>query len=89
MSDTIYKDALKSWGFNPQMDMAIEEMSETIKAILKYRRNPSEETTLHIAEEIADVIIMINQIEIAMSDKYPNFNDQKHKFISTKLDRVR
>lgn len=35
---TIYQAAVEVWGRDPQLDMAIEEMSELTKAILKLRR---------------------------------------------------
>lgn len=52
-----------------QVDMAIEEMSELTKALLKHRRaehSPEawdyEKTRQNILEEIADVIIMLTQL---------------------------
>lgn len=52
-----------------QIDMAIEEMSELTKALLKHRRaerSPEawdyEKTRQNILEEIADVIIMLTQL---------------------------
>jgi len=57
---TIYKDALDTWGENAQLDVAIEEMSELIKEIIKFKRGIGDKA--HMSEEIADVTIMLEQI---------------------------
>ena len=57
---TIYQDALDTWGENAQLDVAIEEMSELIKEIIKYKRGLGNKQ--HMSEEIADVMIMLEQI---------------------------
>lgn len=54
-------DALEYYGNNPQVDVAIEEMSELIKELLKNRRG--EENRSMIADEMADVYIMIEQLK--------------------------
>lgn len=48
------------YGKEKQLDMLQEECAELIQAISKYKRNGS---TQKIIEEIADVKIMIEQIE--------------------------
>jgi len=61
----IYKKAIALWGIDSQMSMAIEEASELIKAICKLRRNGvTEETVNDLAEEIADMEIMLEQLKI-------------------------
>lgn len=54
-------DALKYYGNNPQVDVAIEEMSELIKELLKNRRG--KENRSMIADEMADVYIMLEQLK--------------------------
>lgn len=61
--------AVDTYGAAAQTDMAIEEMSELTKALLKFRRaenNPEEydieRKRLDIYEEIADVMIMLAQL---------------------------
>ena len=54
-------DALEYYGNNPQVDIAIEEMSELIKELLKNRRG--EENRSMIADEMADVYIMLEQLK--------------------------
>lgn len=70
----VLKAAISTYGKDAQVDMAIEEMSELTKALLKYRR--SRNTTdveygklrSNIIEETADVLIMAVQI-LMMYDK--------------------
>lgn len=64
--DEILKNALKHYGANSQRIVAIEEMSELIKELCKVlcKVARGEENAAHIAEEIADVRIMLDQMEI-------------------------
>ncbi len=56
----IFKSAVHWWGKEAQTDMMIEEMAELTKAILNERRGRDH----NIAEEMADVRIMLAQMEI-------------------------
>lgn len=65
------KDAIETFGKEKQIDMAIEEMSELIKALLKDRRAQYnlvgwdyERVTQNVIEEMADVYIMLEQLTI-------------------------
>ncbi len=60
LENKVYQDALETWGENAQLDVAIEEMSELIKEIIKYKRGIGDKQ--HMSEEIADVTIMLEQI---------------------------
>lgn len=63
--------AIDTYGTESQIDMAIEEMSELTKALLKYRRALKGNTDISVSkahsdilEEIADVEIMLDQMKI-------------------------
>lgn len=58
----IYKSAIEKYGANHQETKAIEEMSELIKEICKNK--DGEDNVEQIAEEIADVQIMLEQMKI-------------------------
>ena len=58
---------INSYGTKSQEDVAIEEMAELQKAILKHRRYTGDETRAGIIDEIADVEIMIEQLKIIYS----------------------
>lgn len=84
------KQAVSVWGKKAQLDMAIEEMSELTKEILKERRaaakgdlNARKTAADNIAEETADVIIMLFQI-IAIFD----CEDRVQEIINFKVDRL-
>lgn len=68
----VLKQVISTWGIDAQHDMAIEEMSELTKAILKFRRAKTYEQKIecenNIIEEIADVKIMIAQLEMMFVD---------------------
>lgn len=49
-------------GVSTEVDVAIEEMSELTKELVKHRRG--QRNILHIAEEIADVEIMLEQLKM-------------------------
>lgn len=54
--------AINKYGTDMQRAVAIEEMSELIKELCKYKRGA--ENIAQIAEEIADVEIMLEQLKI-------------------------
>lgn len=58
----IYKNAIEKYGANHQMMMCIEEMSELTKELCKNMRGKNNRE--NIAEEIADVTIMLEQMKI-------------------------
>ena len=57
----LYILALTRYGLNAQIDMVFEEMSELQKELCKYKRGRPNTTA--IAEEIADVEIMLSQMK--------------------------
>lgn len=99
MSGTIYElpaanshiihRCIEIYGKQPQVDMAIEEMSELTKALLKERRalhrdDPDawKQATMNIADEMADVIIMLTQLTIIFENR-----DDVQVIINRKLAR--
>lgn len=58
--DEICRAALEAFGAEAQMVMAIEEMSELTKELCKHRRG--RDNVEAIAEEVADVEIMLRQM---------------------------
>lgn len=60
----LYSDLVKFNGEQHQCLVCIEELSELIKELVKYERgNEDEKQYIRIAEEIADVEIMLEQIK--------------------------
>ena len=62
----IYKLALKKWGNNSQIMMAIEEMSELTKELSKSYRGKCNAD--QVREEMADVEIMLTQLKMIFGD---------------------
>lgn len=59
----ILQDAIKHYGADHQADMAIEEMAELTKALLKMRRSGQADLAA-VHEELVDVQIMLDQLRI-------------------------
>lgn len=68
----IMEGAIALYGAYAQVDVAIEEMAELTKALLKLRRTQSDkarDVALDaIREEMADVSIMLSQLELIFGD---------------------
>lgn len=63
----VLKAALDKWGAEAQTLMMFEEMAELQKELCKYTRG--ENNVQHIAEEIADVQIMLDQMMLLFDCK--------------------
>lgn len=59
--EAIYEKAFEKWGEEGQFIVAIEELSELQKEVCKILRGKGDIN--HLAEEIADVRIMVEQLE--------------------------
>lgn len=75
---------VETYGSDKQEDMAIEECSELIKAILKFRRSNAKDSDLRdaVINEIADVQIMLTQLGIIF-----NCVEEVNERIDFKIDR--
>ena len=78
----ILKDALYHFGYNHQATKAIEEMSELIKELCKNKDGA--DNVDHIAEEIADVFITLDQMVM-----YHDILDRIAQYREQKLERLR
>ena len=78
----VLKDALYHFGYNHQATKCIEEMSELTKELCKEKDGQG--NLEHIAEEIADTYITLDQMVI-YHDIYQKVKDYREK----KLDRLR
>lgn len=85
----ILQKCIDAYGKEAQIDIAIEEMSELIKALIKERRafkrndqDARNQATINIAEEMSDVIIMITQLGLIFKN-----HEKVQDFIKFKLKR--
>lgn len=60
----VYREAIAKWGEDAQMKMVLEEMSELQKEICKLWRGKDNRDA--IAEEVADVEIMLGQLRVML-----------------------
>ena len=82
----VYQKAIDTFGVEAQLLMCIEEMSELTKAICKFRRakpNQIPERLHDIAEECADVTIMMEQLRLIF-----DFNDLVCEHMDAKVERL-
>ena len=76
-----YTNAMLAFGERNQLIVAVEELSECQKEICKILRGGDD--ILHLAEEVADATIMLEQIRIMF-----NINDCVCNFIDEKIKRL-
>ena len=81
-----YTNAMLAFGEQNQLIVAVEELSECQKEICKILRGG--EDYLHLAEEVADATIMLEQIRLMfnINDCVCNIMDEKIKRLD---DRVK
>lgn len=65
---TTLERAIKTYGVDMQLTVAIEELSELIKEICKLKRGADNRD--NIIEEMADCYIMLKQLEIIFDIDY-------------------
>lgn len=81
-----YMSAVDLYGNLPQTDVAIEEMAELTKALIKHRRNPTRETLENIREEMADVHIMMGQLKLIYGN-YDEWLEHKLRRLQQRVTR--
>lgn len=81
---------VEKYGTDKQEDMAIEECSELIKAILKFRRSNTKNEDLReaVIDEIADVSIMVAQLQIIFNC-VAEVEDRIDFKINRQMERIR
>lgn len=77
----VYTKALIAYGDRMQMTVAVEELAERQKEICKILRGG--ENFPHLAEEIADATIMLEQLRIMF-----NINEQVCEYMDQKVRRL-
>ena len=74
--------AIEVYGKDMQLNVAIEELSELIKEICKYKRG--RDNRENIIEELADCCIMLTQVAIIFGIK----RSDVHKMMKDKIARL-
>lgn len=76
-----YQEAIDAFGGGKQEEVAVEEMAELIKEICKNWRGKDNRAA--IAEEIADVTIMLEQLRIIY-----DVNNAVNDYMDSKVERL-
>ena len=79
----LYEKAIKKWGKKAQTLMVLEEMSELSLLLFHSLRDNREVDNWQIAEEVADVEIMLDQLKLIF-----DFSKEVDKFKVSKLKRL-
>ena len=82
----VYNKAKATWGIDAQVTKAVEELSELIKELSKFLLDDG--NMAHIAEEISDVKIMVEQLELILEckDEVKEFKKAKIQRLSDRID---
>lgn len=85
--DRVLREAIERYGEDMQLTVLLEEMSELAKEICKRKRGV--QNAFKIAEEAADVRIMLRQLEMILQngDKVRAFERMKIDRLSERLER--
>lgn len=77
--------AINKWGETAQLDMVVEECSELIKAVQKYKRKKDRPQVENLIEETVDVLIMIEQLKIIFGIS----SEVIHQLAEAKISRLK
>jgi len=82
----VYGRAIEKWGKQLQMVLLMEEMSELAKEVSKRIRGKPDYD--HMAEEIVDVEIMLEQLKLIGSKEYAQFDENINSHKKRKIRRL-
>lgn len=77
--EVIYREVLKFFGTDNQLQQAVEELNELAAAIMKFRRKreSAADDLANVLEEMADVDIMLNQLKLIFKGEMQEYYEQK------------
>ena len=82
--EEVLQDAIDTWGANAQLDMTTEETGELIAELGRYWRGRSDEEDL--AEEVADVRIMLDQLALMLDGRVEEWEEKKLERLEDRLN---
>lgn len=96
-TQTLYRRAIDRFGYVNQTMKAVEEMGELTQALTKYLQavddasaHAQELMRHHIAEEMADVVITMDQLGIIFDniDEVRDWKSKKQRRLADRLDQL-
>ena len=86
---SICKSAVDTWGFEKQLDVVVEELSELILAIQKWKRYRNDERMRDVAEVAADVRLVLLQLQYMFDTQVnPDFTKHMEDMMQFKQNRI-
>lgn len=83
---SVLRRALKIYGWDAQREMFFEEVGEALNALAKFGRGRA--TELDILEELADVVIMAEQLAIHYGwESYIDYRRYKIERLAERLEK--
>ena len=85
------KEMINKYGENAQLDIVVEELSELIKEVIKYKRTNTHGELYeleHMAEELADAYVVLDIVQAVLDTKGITSEDVE-KIIDYKKSRTR
>ena len=79
----VYKQAQRQFGITNQTVVGIEELSELAKELCKFIRYPHSTEFPRLAEEMADVTIMLEQLK-----QFYGLDDEVDSWVDFKVSRL-
>ena len=87
----ITKEMIKKYGEDLQLDVAVEELSELIKEVIKYKRTKrlgGSYDFKHMAEELADVFV-VSEIVYEVLGEHGVSREQVEELVNYKFNRTK
>ena len=87
----ITKEMIKKYGEDLQLDVAVEELSELIKEVIKYKRTKrlgGSYDFKHMAEELADVFV-VSEIIYEVLGEHGVTREQVEELVNYKFNRTK
>ena len=93
ISQKLLEQMIQKYGESKQLNVLKEECAELIKAVSKYEREENEENIKmrikSVAEEEADLRIMLEQIDIIMLKRDPDYTKRVKCEMDIKEQRIK
>ena len=87
----VTKEMITKFGEDLQLDVTVEELSELIKEVIKYKRTKrlgGSYDFKHMAEELADVIV-VSEIVYEVLGEHGVSRDQVEELVNYKFNRTK
>lgn len=85
-TNELYERAIELWGEDLQRDLAVEEMAEAI--IANQHRKRGRATREELIEEFADVMILMEQMQVTYGPQFDEMYDHKLSRLEDRIEQA-